>query len=89
MRYQTARGFAGGDSRVRGLALGSLRARAKLLAHTAPPAKTRSLFLVPSAPSAFRPPWRGTIRRLAVVRLRRIQPAKTRSLKIVFNGGIK
>ncbi|MFH1353640.1 MAG: hypothetical protein ABIH68_08735 [bacterium] len=35
-----AHGFASGDALVRGLALGSLRVWVKLLAHTAPLAKT-------------------------------------------------
>jgi len=38
-----ARDFVSGDAHVSGFALGSLRAQVKLLAHTAPLAKNRSL----------------------------------------------
>jgi len=41
--FGDARGLASGDAHVREFALGSLRAREKLLTHTAPPAKNRSL----------------------------------------------
>jgi len=48
-----AHGLASGDVHVREFALGSLRAREKLLTHTAPLAKNRSLQNSPGRQQSF------------------------------------